>query len=44
VHVFQHGLDDSNVFVIEGLTEELVEAGEEFTTKLVALQVDEGLR
>jgi hypothetical protein len=36
-------LDDSNVFVIDGLPEEVVEAGEEVGTKLVALQVDDGL-
>ena len=44
MHVLQHGLDDSNVFVIDGLPEEQVVPGEEVSTQLVAIQVYEGLR
>lgn len=44
VYVFKHGLDYSNVFFIDSLSEELVEASEEFGTNLVAIQVHEGLR
>ena len=44
VHVLQQGLDYSNVFVIDGLPEELVDAGEQVGTELVTVEVHKGLR
>ena len=44
VHVLKHGLDDPKVFVIDGLPEELVDAGEQVGTELVTVEVHTGLR
>jgi len=43
VHVLENCLDESKIFVIDGLPEELVEAGEEVGAKLVTIQVHESL-